>query len=226
MPITGVNNGPSGYTPSPNLSRPNSYRLSYTGPGITPPRAFPPSAFVGPAVGPDGIPFPDAPPSSSQHGSNLHYRRSSDEAGIARSGQIHRVSSVTSFAPPPAPWMRGSSWHESEVSVSDTGRALKRRSVGPSTLLKGPVEKPWLKKRDPWATASWWFTVGLFIVGVLASAVLCFFSYRDIPRLGNLCLVMQDNFDNLDTNTWSRVVELGGMGTGDFGMCAASHNFV
>ena len=36
---------------------------------------------------------------------------------------------------------------------------------------------------------------------------------RNVQKLGNLCLVMEDNFDTLDLqNTWTRDVNLGGFG--------------
>jgi hypothetical protein len=232
LPPGATNFGQSGYTPSPSTSQRNSYRLSYTpGQAMTPSgtmRQFPPSAFVDPAagtpLGSNGLPIPaDAASSSSYHG---HMRRaSSEEMGGRTFGAAQRNSSLTSFAPPPAPWMRTESWHESELSVSSgarNGGALtpRKRSAMPSTLIKGPVEKPWLNKKDPWERASWWITVLLFIVGILSAAVLCFFGYREIPHLGNICLVMADNFDNLDTsNTWTRDVELGGLRNGDFAMC-------
>ena len=228
LPPGATNFGPNGYTPSPSTSQRNSYRLSYTPmtPGGTM-RQFPPSAFVDPAagmsLGPNGLPvLADSASSSSHHGPTR--RASSDEIGGRTFGAAQRNSSLTSFAPPPAPWMRTESWHDSETSDSTgvrNGGTLtpKKRSAMPSTLIKGPVEKPWLKKKDPWERASWWITVLLFIVGILAAAVLCFFGYREVPHLGNICLVMADDFDGLDTsNTWTRDVELGGLRNGDFAM--------
>lgn len=150
-------------------------------------------------------------------------RASTDEMGQRTFGAAQRNSSMTSFAPPPAPWMRTESWHDSQISVSSGARGgtltPRKRSALPSTLVKEPIEKPWLKKNDPWERVSWWMVVVLFFLGVAGSAVLCFFAYKDIPRLGNICLVMSDDFNGLDTNTWTRDVELGGLRTGDFAMC-------
>ncbi|KAG8848051.1 hypothetical protein FRB91_011226 [Serendipita sp. 411] len=236
MPMSMPTNG---YSSSPNASRPTSYRLSYTGPpapltgnsinagagagtpGGTGGRAFPPSAFVDPSAG-QGI----QETSASSYASHTMRRASTDEMG-QRFGPAQRNSSLLSFAPPPAPWMRTESWHESQASLSTGVRnggspgtlTPRKRSALPSTLIKEPIEKPWLEKGDPWERASWWITVGLFIVGVLGSAVLCFFAYRDIPRLGRICPVMDDHFDGLDLSSkWSREVTLGGLRNGDFAM--------
>lgn len=150
-------------------------------------------------------------------------RASTDEMGQRTFGAAQRNSSMTSFAPPPAPWMRTESWHDSQLSVSDGIRSStltpRKRSALPSTLVKEPIEKPWLQKKDPWERVSWWMVIFLFFLGIAASAILCFFAYKDIPRLGNLCLVMSDDFNSLDTSsTWTRTVDLGGLRTGDFAM--------
>ena len=226
----------NGYTPSPSTSRPNSYRLSYTSPTNQPSsstqRAFPPSAFVDPAagapLGPNGQPVPDFSAPSSQH-SHITRRASTEEMGQRTFGAAQRNSSITSFAPPPAPWMRTESWHDSDLSVSSGARnggilTPRKRSALPSTLVKEPIEKPWTKKKDPWDRISWWIVLVLFILGIGASAVLCFFAYKDIPHLGNICLVMSDDFNDLDTsNTWTRDVNLGGLRDGDFAMCVGMY---
>lgn len=220
-----------GYSSS---SRPQSYRLSFQGPpapltgGSMGGRAFPPSAFIDPAagmtIGPNGQPVPDSA-ASSYTSHTMRRAVSTDDLGnrVSSFGPAQRNSSITSFAPPPAPWLRTESWHNSQVSISTGARGgvltPRKRSALPSTLIKEPVEKPWLEKRDPWERASWWITFALFVLGVLAAAVLCFFGYRDIPHLGKICMVMNDNFDGLDlSNTWTRQVELGGLRNGDFAM--------
>lgn len=85
-----------------------------------------------------------------------------------------------------------------------------------SNMLKYSVDKPWLSKADPWATFGQWLTRSLFLLGVCAAAALCYFGFTGIDRIGNLCLVMEDNFDTLDTDTWRREVAVGGFGNGEF----------
>jgi hypothetical protein len=94
----------------------------------------------------------------------------------------------------------------------------KKRPPHPSALLKGPIEKPWLTKKDPWATASWWITAGLFFLGVVGSAILIFVGVSTTPKLGKICQVMHDDFNSLDTSLWQLESELGGFGNGQFEM--------
>jgi hypothetical protein len=94
----------------------------------------------------------------------------------------------------------------------------RKRPPHPSALLKAPVEKPWLNRKDPWATASWWITVGLFFLGVAGSAALVFFGVWNSPKLGKICQVMHDDFNSLDTGIWQLESELGGFGNGEFEM--------
>jgi hypothetical protein len=227
-PLFPPNAAPSNYSLSPSNSRAGSYRFSYA--TNSNPRAYPPSAFVDPAagvpLGPNGQPiYPDhsPPPSTTGHGSGPFYSRmSTDETGVYRT--IHagnRTSSTASFAPPPAPWMR-SELDSSRVSMASTGgrgtMTPKKRPPHPSALVKGPIEKPWLNKKDPWATASWWITAGLFFLGVAGSAALVFFGVWNTPKLGKICQVMHDDFNSLDTGLWQLESELGGFGNGEFEM--------
>ena len=224
---------PSGYPLSPSNSRPNSHRSSYPTKNPTP-RAFPPSAFVDPLaaagvpLGPIGLPIyldQSPPPSTTGHGSFYH-PMSTDETGTGTgvSGTFNagnRTSSTTSFAPPPAPWLR-SELDSPRMSTPSTGPrgtiTPKKRPPHPSALLKSPIEKPWLNNKDPWATASWWITAGLFFLGVAGSAVLAFFGVWTTPKLGNICQVMHDDFNSLDTGLWQFQSELGGFGNGEFEM--------
>jgi len=210
-------------------SRANSYRFTYMT-NHSSPRAFPPSAFIDPAagvtLGPNGQPiYPEhsSPPSTTSHASFYQTQTMSvDETGHYHTfSPGNRTSSMTSFAPPPAPWMR-SELDSSRVSMASTGgrgtMTPKRRPPHPSALLKGPIEKPWLNRKDPWATVSWWITAGLFFLGVAGSAVLVFFGVFNTPKLGKICQVMHEDFNSLDTALWHFESELGGFGNGEFEM--------
>ena len=51
------------------------------------------------------------------------------------------------------------------------------------------------------------------ILGIAASAIRCYFTWKQTLRLGNLCLVMEDNFDTFDLeNTWTQEVSMSGFG--------------
>jgi hypothetical protein len=47
---------------------------------------------------------------------------------------------------------------------------------------------------------------------VIASGILIFLSYKATPKLPPLCLVLDDEFDTLNLQTWNREVDLGGFG--------------
>ena len=55
---------------------------------------------------------------------------------------------------------------------------------------------------------------------------VCFLGYRSIPNVGNLCLVMQDDFTSstLDSKFWTHEVRVDGYGNGQFEWTTASEN--
>ena len=58
-----------------------------------------------------------------------------------------------------------------------------------------------------------WTDKRVALIGAVGSALLCYFGWRNVPRVGNLCLVMEDNFDTFDTqHTWQHEVDMGGFG--------------
>ncbi|KAF8521627.1 glycoside hydrolase family 16 protein [Hysterangium stoloniferum] len=90
-----------------------------------------------------------------------------------------------------------------------------------STLLQGPVDKPWLQNKDWKVRASWWITFGVMMLGVAASAVSCFIGYRQTPMITQpLCLVMEDT----EGATWRREVDMSGFGNHQFEMTTSSEN--
>ena len=97
-----------------------------------------------------------------------------------------------------------------------------------STLLADDavLSKPWLAVPDPRVRVSWWITVLIALVGVGLSALLVFMGYRTLPRPGNLCLVLDEEFGGsvLDESVWTREVTMSGFGNGEFEMTTASTN--
>ncbi|TDL22482.1 concanavalin A-like lectin/glucanase [Rickenella mellea] len=96
-----------------------------------------------------------------------------------------------------------------------------------STILQRKLsmsDKPWLKEPDGWERLGWWTTFLVVFLGAGASAAFCLFNFRNIQTLPKTCLVLEDNFDTLDLTTWTRDVELGGFGNGEFQMTTSSPN--
>lgn len=114
------------------------------------------------------------------------------------------------------------------ASNSYTTLPRKAKPPMPSSRLSHKLskeEKPWLKQRDCRDRASWWLTFFMLLLGIGGAGVLCFFSWQDVKLLRDedLCMVLDEPFDTLDLdNTWTREVELGGFGNGEFQMATDS----
>ncbi|KAI0739930.1 concanavalin A-like lectin/glucanase [Daedaleopsis nitida] len=94
-----------------------------------------------------------------------------------------------------------------------------------STRLTGSIDKPWLGLKDSRVALSHWIVYLLMVLGIAGGALRVYFSYRTTLRVGNLCLVMEDNFDTFDTvNTWTHDVSMSGFGNQEFEMTTASAN--
>lgn len=48
--------------------------------------------------------------------------------------------------------------------------------------------------------------------GVIGSAAMIYLNYAKHPKLPPLCLILEDNFETLDTSVWTHEVDLGGFG--------------
>jgi hypothetical protein len=73
--------------------------------------------------------------------------------------------------------------------------------------------------------ASYWTTLFFILLGLGGAAVLCWQGVTNVPLLNHkLCLVLSEDFSSptLDTSTWSKDVELGGFGNGEFQMTTDS----
>ena len=80
-------------------------------------------------------------------------------------------------------------------------------------MLTGTIEKPWIKEKDVYSRVAYFLTYGVALLGVAGSAIQCYFGWKNVPRIGNLCLVMEDNFDTFDTQyTWTQEVDMSGFG--------------
>ncbi|KAI1782033.1 concanavalin A-like lectin/glucanase domain-containing protein [Ganoderma leucocontextum] len=92
-------------------------------------------------------------------------------------------------------------------------------------MLSGTIEKPCLTEKERHTTLTYWMVYVIVMLGVAGGAVRCYFAWTQTPRLGNLCLVMEDNFDTFDTeNTWTQEVSMSGFGNQEFEMTTNSAN--
>ncbi|OSD04758.1 glycoside hydrolase family 16 protein [Trametes coccinea BRFM310] len=92
-------------------------------------------------------------------------------------------------------------------------------------MLVGTVEKPWLTEKELKATLSYWLVYLFTLLGIAVSAVRCYFSWTSTLRIGNICPVLEDNFDTFDTEkVWMQEVSMSGFGNNEFEMTTNSPN--
>jgi hypothetical protein len=60
------------------------------------------------------------------------------------------------------------------------------------------------------------FGVDKSYLGLIASGLLIYLSYKATPKPPPLCLVLDDRFDTLNLQTWNREIDLGGFGYAPF----------
>ncbi|KAF8634066.1 hypothetical protein AX17_004329 [Amanita inopinata Kibby_2008] len=155
--------------------------------------------------------------------------------------QIPRTSSTQTFRSPfLSPASRPSSlWspptypvHPYSPSASSSALPYvlpRTKPPLPSTRIAAPLsitEKPWMNDKEPRATLSYWITVCCMLLGLAGAAFLCWHGVSDVQKLNpsKLCMVLDEDFDgtSLDESVWSRDVELGGFGNGEFEMTTTS----
>ncbi|KAF2036302.1 concanavalin A-like lectin/glucanase [Setomelanomma holmii] len=84
-------------------------------------------------------------------------------------------------------------------------------------VKKGEIERPWLKEKDP---REKWITIipliGLFL-GLCISGVLVWDGVRSVAK-HKYCQILDENFSSWNSNVWTKEVEVGGYGNGQFEM--------
>ncbi|TFK38507.1 GH16 beta-1,3-glucan recognition protein [Crucibulum laeve] len=116
-------------------------------------------------------------------------------------------------------------------SAAQPAAARVQRERPKSTMLTSTssLHKPWMTERDPYSRLAYFLTYGVMLLGVAAGVIRCYTGWQDVPLLGNLCLVMDENFDTDegvfgDNGKFFREVDMSGFGNGEFEMTTASTN--
>ncbi|CED82980.1 Glycoside hydrolase, family 16 [Phaffia rhodozyma] len=116
---------------------------------------------------------------------------------------------------------RASKAYTHSAKSGQTGRSgqtqtQNQRAVFKSTRLKGDVYKPWVENPD---RAQFWarfIIFGCIALGLGLGGILCWDGYRVVPQMGKICLVLEDQFDTLDTSIWHHDLRVGGFRNGEF----------
>jgi hypothetical protein len=75
------------------------------------------------------------------------------------------------------------------------------------------ITKPWIGSKDVHGRIAYFLTYAIALLGIAGSVVRCWTAWKDVPRVGDLCLVMDDQFEKFDTEyTWTREVDMSGFG--------------
>ena len=119
------------------------------------------------------------------------------------------ISSISGFARDSfmSPPLRPSTGYQSIHATKPPPKSIK-----PSTMLAGEIEKPWKSKNNSQMRLAYWITYAAAAFGIIAGCLRCFFGWRSVPRLGNLCQVMEEEFETLNKDIWSHDIDLGGFG--------------
>jgi len=85
-----------------------------------------------------------------------------------------------------------------------------------SYRLTGPYEQPWISdKRLKRTRYNSYIVYGLMVLGLGIAGYLCYNAVASVPK-HNYCLVLDENFQTLDSSIWNHEVQVDGFGTGSF----------
>ncbi|KAI1087918.1 glycoside hydrolase family 16 protein [Rostrohypoxylon terebratum] len=121
-----------------------------------------------------------------------------------RLGTINPFSSPSISRP-------ASSYEGSDVPMQGSGP----RYFHSRRIKKGELEKPWLDKKDPkekWVTI---IPILGILVGLGISGFLVWDGIRSVVK-HNYCLVLEDSFATFNDAVWTKEVQVGGFGNGEF----------
>ena len=90
---------------------------------------------------------------------------------------------------------------------------FRSKRLKSTALDDRPIAKPWVGKKDIRARISYWLTwLGIFL-GAAAAAAVCYTGARGVRMVGNVCLVLDEEFSNgIDSNIWFHEVSMSGFG--------------
>ncbi|KAI0125340.1 beta-1,3-glucan-binding protein [Xylariales sp. AK1849] len=125
-----------------------------------------------------------------------------------------RTSSMNPYASPSI--SRPPSSYGSSSALGRGAEAGGQRYFHSRRVKKGEVEKPWMDRKDPkekWVTI---LPIIGIVVGLAVSGFLVWDGIHSVVK-HNYCLVLQDDFSGgFNTKVWTKEVQVGGFGNGEF----------
>ncbi|GME30396.1 Glycoside hydrolase family 16 [Neofusicoccum parvum] len=142
--------------------------------------------------------------------------------GTPESDRIAPAASTPRNGPPSNPFATpyGSMPASTTGSFYDIGSSgiATQRYFRSRRIKKGSVEQPWKDKKDP--KAKWTTIIPLIgiLIGFGVTGVLIWDGLRNVIK-HEYCQILDDSFSGgLDTKVWTKEVEVGGFGNGQFEM--------
>ncbi|KAJ8100761.1 concanavalin A-like lectin/glucanase domain-containing protein [Lipomyces tetrasporus] len=171
-------------------------------------------------------PVPDVPPLPV----TSHPRLQSAGRALSSVSMQHKPS-VFFHRPSTASLRRGlpsrAGHHGTSVAnIDQAGRIPTRRHFVSRRLPVGySAEKPWLTSQARAEKLSSWIVIVSFVLGLALIGILTWVGTTEIQNY-NYCTVLEDYFDkaHLNTTVWTRDVQVGGFGNGEFEWATDSAN--
>ncbi len=102
---------------------------------------------------------------------------------------------------------------DDEVKDITTGGKKKKkpRYYDP---LNSTIPKPWLQHKDRKELWSRLLTYSFILLGAICSALTCYRGAKSVKFVGNVCLVLDEDFSSstLNDKVWFHEVDMGGFG--------------
>ena len=92
---------------------------------------------------------------------------------------------------------------------------MRKRKFKSSRFVGSDYPKPWLEEKEPrvrWEKIIFWSSI---VIGFLFGALICYVQYISVSN-HVYCLVMEDDFHEIDKNIWNYEIQRGGFGSGSF----------
>ncbi|KAF4962185.1 hypothetical protein FSARC_9700 [Fusarium sarcochroum] len=141
-------------------------------------------------------------------GGSTGYRHSIDPGRVPGSAGNAGMFSIPEYSSPASEYESSAG---SGTQVDERNRYFHSRRVRP-----GEVEKPWLEKTNPkekWVTI---LPILAILIGLVGSGFLVWDGIRSVVK-NKYCSVMDEDFSQgLNPNVWTKEVEVGGYGNGQF----------
>ncbi|KAF1943496.1 gram-negative bacteria-binding protein 1 precursor [Clathrospora elynae] len=136
-------------------------------------------------------------------------------------GMSHRgrpeSSTMSTFTPRnPSNLSIGAAIYEDQITPMGGSEIRKQSRPFKSYRLRGEREQPWVTDpRMKRTRVGNWIVFGFIVVGTIISGYIMYTGVSE-AKLPDQCLIMEDNFENINKDNWGYEIQTGGYGNGEF----------